>query len=139
MKKVRTFIAIDPGKKIRDRLVALQEKFAQEGVSAKWVEPQNLHLTLLFLGEVSLLTVPKVCQVVTAAAGEMSAFGMTIEHAGCFGSPRRPRTLWVGVGDGAPEVTDLHARLEDPLLDLGCYRREARPFTPHLTIGRIEG
>jgi 2'-5' RNA ligase len=139
MKKARTFIAINPGKKIRDRLVALQEKFSREGVSAKWVEPDNIHLTLIFLGEVEMLTVPKVCKVVAEAADQIPAFPLTVEHAGCFGNPRRPRTLWVGVGEGSEEVTALHAALEEPLLDLGCYRREARPFTPHLTIGRIEG
>ena len=47
------------------------------------------------------------------------------------------RTLWVGVGTGAAEVCALHDALEDPLLELGCYRREERAYTPHLTIGRV--
>jgi 2'-5' RNA ligase len=62
---------------------------------------------------------------------------MSVETVGCFGNPRRPRTLWVGVGAGTQEVCAIHDALEPPLLDLGCYRREERKYTPHITIGRV--
>jgi 2'-5' RNA ligase len=52
---------------------------------------------------------------------------------------RRPRVLWIGVGKGLQEVRALHDALEGPLLELGCYRREERLFTPHVTMGRIRG
>ena len=54
MARLRTFIAIDPGKQIRDWLVALQETLTRTGCEVKWVEPENLHVTLLFLGEVDM-------------------------------------------------------------------------------------
>jgi RNA 2',3'-cyclic 3'-phosphodiesterase len=136
--RVRTFIGIDPGKTIRDRIVALQESLARSGSEVKWVEPDNLHVTLLFLGEVDLLDVPPLCQAVTAATAQHSAFAMSIETAGCFPNPRRPRILWVGVGEGAQEVVALHNSLEPPLLELGCYRREERQYTPHVTLGRVK-
>ena len=139
MKKARTFIAISPGKKIRDRLLWLQNKFAEEGAQAKWVEHDNLHVTLLFLGEVGMVTVPQVCKAVARATEEFAPFNMTIEGVGCFPTPRRPRVLWVGVGEGREEVTAIHDALEEPLMDLGCYRREERRYVPHLTIGRIQG
>jgi 2'-5' RNA ligase len=47
--------------------------------------------------------------------------------------------VWVGIGSGAAEVVQLHDALEAPLLELGCYRREARAFEPHLTLGRVKG
>jgi len=50
-----------------------------------------------------------------------------------------PRILWVGVGEGLQEVVKLHDDLEEPLLDMGCYRREERDYTPHLTLGRVKG
>src|SRR5262249_46534688 len=56
---------------------------------------------------------------------------------GCFGNPRRPRTIWIGIGDGVQKLCALHDDLEPPLLDLGCYRREERRYTPHITIGRV--
>jgi RNA 2',3'-cyclic 3'-phosphodiesterase len=139
MKPTRTFIAIDPGNAIRDRLVALQEKLAKTGADVKWVEHGNLHLTLLFLGEVGQRDLVGVCRAVADAAAKQAAFPMTIEGAGAFPNTRRPRTLWVGVGAGAQEACALHDATESPLLALGCYRREERGFTPHLTLGRVKG
>jgi 2'-5' RNA ligase len=139
MKPTRTFIAIDPGKAIRDRLVALQENLAKTGADVKWVEADNLHLTLLFLGEVGQRELMPICRAVAAAAQTHAPFAMSIEHTGAFPNVRRPRTLWVGVGTGAAEVCTLHDALEEPLLDLGCYRREERNYTPHLTLGRVRG
>jgi 2'-5' RNA ligase len=138
MKPTRTFIAIDPGKAIRDRLIALQTNLAKSGAEVKWVEPDNLHLTLLFLGEVGQRDLVPVCRAVAAEVATIPAFVVSIEQAGAFPSTHRPRTLWVGVGTGAAEVTTLHGALEGPLLDLGCYRREDRVFAPHLTLGRVK-
>jgi RNA 2',3'-cyclic 3'-phosphodiesterase len=139
MSRVRTFIALDPGKAIRDRLIALQEDFAKTLPDVKWVEPDNLHVTLLFLGEVDNRTLPDLCRAVQDAVAEQPAFPMSIEGTGCFPNPRRPRVLWVGVGLGAQEVCAVHDAAEAALLDLGCYRREERKYTPHVTLGRIKG
>jgi len=137
MPRTRTFIALEIDKTTRDRLVALQESLARAGTEVKWVEPENLHVTLLFLGEVDDRDIPDVCRVVAAGCGQHSPFAMSVETVGCFGNPRRPRTLWVGVGDGTQEVCALHDALEPPLLDLGCYRKEDRKYTPHITLGRV--
>ena len=139
MSRTRTFIAIDPGKDIRNRLVALQEQLAKAGTEVKWVEPENLHVTLLFLGEVDERDLPAVCKAVADVTQQTLAFPMSVERASCFGSPRRPRTLWAGVGEGTQAVCALHDALEGPLLDLGCYRREERQYTPHITLGRVRG
>jgi 2'-5' RNA ligase len=138
MSRLRTFIAIDPGKAIRDRLVSLQEALARGGAEVKWVEHDNLHVTLLFLGEVNDTDVPAVCEVVAAKAGQLGAFALRVEGAGCFPHARRPRIVWAGLGEGAQEVCALHDALEPPLLELGCYRREERKYTPHITLGRVK-
>jgi 2'-5' RNA ligase len=138
MSRVRTFIAIDVDKTIRNRLVALQETLTEADSAVKWVEPENLHLTLLFLGEVDERELHKVCRAVADVCQEHAAFPLSIERAGCFPNPRRPRVLWVGVGEGAEQIGALHDDLELPLLELGCYRREERKYTPHLTIGRVK-
>jgi len=138
MARVRTFIGIDPGKSIRDRMVALQKNLARTATEVKWVEPDNLHVTLLFLGEVDMLDVPTLCQAVKESVQEHPPFPMSIETLGCFPNARRPRILWAGVGEGTQEVVALHDALEGPLLALGCYRREERQYTPHVTLGRIK-
>jgi 2'-5' RNA ligase len=137
--RLRTFIAIDPGKAIRDQLVALQESLTRSGVDVKWVEPDNLHLTLLFLGEVELKEAPALCDAVAAGVSGQEAFRMSVAGVGCFPNPRRPRILWAGIGEGAQEVCAVHDAIEQPLLELGCYRREERRYTPHITLGRIRG
>jgi 2'-5' RNA ligase len=139
MSRTRTFIAIDLGKSIRDRLISLQESLAEAGPDVKWVEPDNLHLTLLFLGEVDDRELPAVCRAVQEAVAERPAFEVSVEGAGCFPNPRRPRILWLGIGKGVQEVVAVHDALEEPLLDLGCYRREERKYTPHVTLGRLKG
>jgi 2'-5' RNA ligase len=136
MARIRTFIAVDLPKTIRDKAVALQGELAQTGVEVKWVEPENLHVTLVFLGEVADKDVPQVCEIAQEAVSGMTPFAASIETLGCFGNPRRPRTIWVGVGQGTQEMVTIHDNLEVPLLDLG-YRREERKFTPHITLGRV--
>lgn len=139
MSRTRTFIAIDLDKALRNQMTVLQGSLARTGAEVKWLEPRNMHLTLLFLGEVDDRELPSLCKAVSEACSEVSPFAMTVEGVGCFPNLRRPRVLWVGVGDGKEEVVALHDRLEPPLLELGCYRREDRQYTPHLTLGRVTG
>jgi 2'-5' RNA ligase len=138
MARLRTFIGVDLGKSIRDRAVALQETLARTGTDVKWVESENLHVTLLFLGEVDNREIPSVCRVVAEQTERHPAFTMSIQSVGCFPNPRRPRILWIGVGQGTQELCGLHDSLEPPLLELGCYRREERQYTPHITLGRVK-
>ena len=138
MARIRTFLALDPGKLLRDRVQNLQDELAEQGASVKWVEAANLHLTLLFLGEVEDRDLAAICRATSKVADKIEPFTLTLEGVGCFPNMRRPRVLWVGVGEGNEAVTALHAALEAPLLEMGCYRRESRPYTPHLTLGRVE-
>jgi 2'-5' RNA ligase len=138
MSRLRTFIAVELSKAIRDRCIALQETLARSATDVKWVEEENLHVTLLFLGEVEDRDIPALCKAVAECCARQPAFPITIETVGCFPNPRRPRIVWVGVGTGSPELCQLHDALEPPLLDLGCYRREDRQYTPHITLGRVK-
>jgi 2'-5' RNA ligase len=139
MSRLRTFIAIDLGPAIRERCVALQDTLAQTGTEVKWVEPENIHLTLLFLGEVDERQIPSLCRAVADCCAGHEAFTLGVGTVGCFPHPRRPRTVWAGVQEGREEVCALHEALEPPLLALGCYRREDRQYTPHVTLGRVRG
>jgi 2'-5' RNA ligase len=136
---LRVFIAVDPGKAIRSRCVALQETLARSAEGVRWEKPDNIHITLLFLGETDERDVLPVCRAVTEVCAARDAFTLGIEGVGCFPNLRRPRTLWAGVGTGTQELIALHDALEPPLLELGCYRGEERAYAPHLTIGRVKG
>jgi 2'-5' RNA ligase len=137
MARIRTFIGIALDKAIRDRTVALQETLGRTGTEVKWVEPENLHVTMLFLGEVDEREIPKVCGIVAEVSQQHSSFLMSVESAGCFPNPRRPRILWVGIAEGSQPLCAIHDALEIPLQELG-YRREERKYTPHITLGRVK-
>ncbi len=116
----------------------MQEKLARGGASLKWVEQENLHITLLFLGEVDERDLVDLCRAVARCCDQHERFLVTVEGVGCFPNPRRPRIVWAGVSEGADQLRALHDSLEPPLMELGCYRREERLFTPHITLGRVK-
>jgi 2'-5' RNA ligase len=137
MARIRTFIAIDLGAGVKDRLTKLQEALGRTATGVKWVRPQNMHLTLLFLGEVEQLEVVSVCRLVQERARRHGPFTLTVEGVGAFPNTRRPKILWTGFTEGVDDLRALHTDLEVGLLELGCYRREDRAYTPHLTLGRL--
>ncbi len=137
MARIRTFVAIEIDDAIRSNAVALQKLLGNTGADVKWVEPHNLHVTLVFLGDVHERELGAVCLAVTRAAAREPAFTLRVSGVGAFPTPRRPKTLWAGITEGAAEIIRLHTALEQPLLELGCYRQEERAYTPHLTLGRV--
>jgi RNA 2',3'-cyclic 3'-phosphodiesterase len=139
MGKTRTFIGIDIGDAIRSSATALQKELAKAGAEVKWAAPESMHVTLLFLGDVDDRELHAVCKVVKEAAAGEPPFTLRVSGVGAFPTPRRPKILWAGITDGAEPLRRLHAALETPMLSLGCYRKEERGYTPHLTLGRVKG
>ncbi len=137
MARIRTFIAVELAAGVKDRLISLQERLGKSGSGVKWTRPDNLHLTLLFLGEVDELEVVSICRLVQRRARKHARFTLDVAGLGAFPNTRRPKILWAGITDGVAELRALHADLEEGLLELGCYRREDRGYTPHLTLGRL--
>lgn len=136
MKPVRTFVAVELTPEIRGRANQLIGKLRRIVADVRWVEPENLHLTLKFLGEVEVLEIPRVCAAVAAAVEDFSPFELEIVGAGAFPDLVRPRTVWLGVGEGTDGMVALHERLQAALAPLG-FREEGRRFRPHVTLGRV--
>jgi 2'-5' RNA ligase len=113
----------------------LQRKLAGLDDKIRWVNPRNLHLTLRFLGETSRIQVETVCLAVRCAASHVDEFPIHLSGTGCFPSPRRPRAFWIGVSD-ASNLIRLFETVEAELTSAG-FPREERPFSPHLTLGRV--
>jgi 2'-5' RNA ligase len=139
MSRLRTFLALDLGPALRQRCLDLQTALAREVDGVRWVEPENLHVTLLFLGEVDEREIAEVCRAATRVGMATAAFTLELRGVGCFPHPRRPRVVWAGLAAGRAETVALHDALELELLELGCYRREERQYTPHVTLGRVKG
>ncbi len=139
MARIRTFIGVDIGPEIRKRAVALQVLLAKTGAEVKWATPESMHVTILFLGEVDERDILPVCRAVERVAQREPPFALRVSGVGAFPTPRRPKVVWGGITDGAEPLRRLYTLLEKEMLDLGCYRREERGYTAHLTLGRVKG
>ena len=132
---IRLFIAIRVPPEVRDALAAEQRRLAESGVSMRWVRPEGMHLTLVFLGNVA-----EDRRVATEAATEWAAqlvapLRLAVSSLGCFPARGTPRVLWAGL---AGEIEPLRAlqRDLDARLRAAGFAVEDRRFTPHLTLGR---
>lgn len=134
--KVRTFVAVEVPAEVRDRMRKLVDELRVTDAKVKWSDTKDLHWTLKFLGDVDLREVPDVCEAVTQAVADLTSFDIVARGAGAFPDLRRPRTVWIGTGEGSDEMVELHDRIERALAKLG-YRAEGRRFRPHVTLGRV--
>lgn len=133
---LRSFIALELSGEIRTKTRRLIESLRPTTDNVKWVAEPSLHLTLKFLGEIDYRDVAQVDRALQGAVSELPPFLAELRGTGAFPTLERPRTIWVGVGEGADEIIELHGRVEERLAPLG-FRSEHRKFRPHVTIGRV--
>lgn len=137
MDVVRSFIAIDLPAGVRTELTSLEEKLkARRHPFVKWVDPESMHLTLKFLGNVAVDSIPQLVDVMFGVATAHSPFRLELAGAGAFPNWQRPQVVWVGVGGELDKLNGLHTELESALSPLG-YPPESRSFSGHLTLGRL--
>ena len=103
--------------------------------SIKWVEPQNIHITLKFFGETDEKKIPFIYQALQKAAGQSEGFVLKINRTGIFGSRYDPRVIWFGI-DPEPQLSRLAENTARELENAG-WQADRQNFVPHLTIGRI--
>jgi 2'-5' RNA ligase len=138
MPRLRTFIAVEMSPRVIARAADLIDKLRAADAEITWVRPQHMHLTLKFLGDVPDTETPDVCRVVSQVAAEFEPFEIICRGAGAFPGNRDPRTLWIGVEDGADELKRLQTAIDEALKAKLGYAKEHRGFHPHLTIGRVK-
>ncbi len=136
MQLFRTFTAVEVWPEIRERARSVIKRLQDANAKVTWIKPEQMHLTLNFLGDVEMNEVPAICKAVMTAVGPFVPFDVELAGLGVFPSYENPRTIWLGVADGSEQLISLHAALEASLAELGC-RIEARRFRPHLTLGRV--
>jgi len=135
---MRLFVAVDISSQIQDRIGQVQQKLKRDMADAargvKWVRPEQIHLTLKFLGEVRDTMLTQVCDGVTRTAARCESFEMQVQGLGVFGQPAR--VVWAGV-EPCPPLMKLQAELENEFEKLG-WAKESRAFAGHLTLGRVK-
>jgi 2'-5' RNA ligase len=133
---VRTFLALPLESTVRRELVRYQEVCAKMITSVKWVEEENLHLTLKFLGEVPQEQLTRIKSAAGKVAAAFPALNLSLGRPGAFPNFGRARVLWVGLADQGDKLRLLVRQLEEELALLG-FPREEKEFVAHLTLGRL--
>jgi RNA 2',3'-cyclic 3'-phosphodiesterase len=135
---IRAFVAANLNPDLQAALAMAQDRLKATRADIGWVRPENLHLTLKFLGQVEADRVRAIGEGVAAAATGSGPVHLVFQGLGAFPRPREARVVWVGLSHGAEALAAIQSRIEAALESLG-FAREARPFTAHLTLGRVRG
>lgn len=122
---------------LRGRMSTLRAKVDNRRESISWVNPQNLHLTLKFLGEISSKQLNEIKQVITEIAKTSFGFKIKLEAAGVFPNLHAARIIWIGDDQAPLELKQIMQQLEIRLTASGIPQ-EQRDFRPHITIGRVK-
>lgn len=135
---IRAFVAIALPTHVLDHIQQVQQKFRtrlRDG-SVRWLRPDQIHLTLRFLGNVPADQLEELKNNLERVCGPVGPFSLRAEGAGSFPDVNRPRILWVGLTGDVEALRGLEARLAPAVAAFGDHA-EDRDFSPHLTVGRV--
>jgi RNA 2',3'-cyclic 3'-phosphodiesterase len=138
-KAIRTFIAVEFSAKTRETLGGVTRRLALAGPerAVSWVKRELMHLTLKFLGETPTDALPKIVAALEGVAKGQTAFDVQTSGLGCFPNLKKPRVIWMGFEpEGMTRLSGLNRAVEGAVAPLG-FPTETRPFSPHLTLGRV--
>jgi RNA 2',3'-cyclic 3'-phosphodiesterase len=147
---IRAFLAVELSQELGSELAVVQQELKQRVESEKkgdirisWVQPAKMHLTIKFLGDMNEQGIDPLRGEVEHAIESQPSVYMPLERLGAFPRPESPRVLWVGPSENweqgveGKRVTEIHGEIEQACESLG-FLREAKPFSPHLTLARIK-
>ena len=136
MAKLRTFICFELPSQVNDAIAELEEKLRPLSRGVRWSRPESIHLTLKFLGDVDEADIDPIAQAIQKACKHVSAFDIQLLGAGAFPNAKRPRIFWLGITEPSGALERLQRDIETGLESIG-FEKEARAFSPHLTLGRV--
>ena len=137
MEQVRSFIAIELPDEVKRGLTQWQARLKAGGSpGVKWVDPDSIHLTLKFLGNVAIDRTGEITRAIEAVVQGTPPFELKVKDIGVFPNLRRVQVVWVGISGEVDKLAQLQQQIESNLARLG-FAPETRPFTPHLTLARL--
>ena len=134
---IRAFIAVELSDQIKETIRNFQEHLKPSGCDIAWVKPENIHLTLKFLGDVKTKMLPSVIETLRDVCKDLRPFDTTLTQSGVFPDLRHPRVVWIGLDDTDGNLARMARSLETTLGNIGL-RKERRDFQAHITVGRIK-
>jgi 2'-5' RNA ligase len=147
---IRVFLAVELSQELRAELADVQQELKQKiepemnrNMRISWVQPDKIHLTIKFLGDMDEQVIDPLLGAVEQAIRSQRSVNVPLERLGAFPRPHNPRVLWVGPSENweqgveGKRVTEIHGAIEQACESLG-FLREAKPFSPHLTLARVK-
>jgi len=137
MSVIRAFIAVDLPTDIQDCLGSVSRRLKEQmgSVPIRWVSPKNIHLTLKFLGDISLPNIDVLTELLNLEAASLKPMVISVGGVGAYPKVRSPRVIWVGI-EAPQEMFSLQRSIDSQLNRIG-YAPDRRSFSPHLTLGRV--
>jgi len=135
-KKIRTFVAVLLPDAVKAKISEFVRPLRKLPADVKWVEEENFHLTLKFLGELTEAEVGKLDCLLAGLFTRENAFLLDYGGWGVFPSRENPRVLWIGLGGDIDYLQEIQGKVEDICADAG-FPRDRKKFHPHITLGRI--
>jgi 2'-5' RNA ligase len=136
--RIRTFIAVELSDEARRHIAERRRELEPAASGVRWVAPENVHLTLVFVGDVPAAETGAVADAVREAVAGAKPFTVTLGGTGRFPPKGKPRVVWVGVEDAAGALAALQNRVAEATAGF-AEKEETRPYHPHLTLGRVKG
>jgi 2'-5' RNA ligase len=133
---MRAFIGIDIDEAVRQNLVAAQRQLTGTGAQLKLVEPENIHVTMKFLGDIREDQTKAITEAMQAAVEGLKSFEIKVRGVGAFPNLSYIRVIWAGVSEGREHIISIQRRIDQSLAKLGF--RPEREFVPHLTLARVK-
>lgn len=133
---LRAFLAIDLPVGLRPLLSRVQEELKKSSADVKWVPVGNVHITLKFFGQIAETRVEEIAAAALGVARRQRPFTLRVAGAGAFPHVKSPRVVWLGVAGDLEVMAAFYRQLEEAFAALG-FPPEDRPFSPHLTLGRV--
>jgi 2'-5' RNA ligase len=136
---MRAFVAVHLPREVKAYLGQLSSVLMRQvpSHSVRWVEPERMHLTLRFIGDMERTLLPDLARALDEAAARHRPFALHLEGFGCFPDCKRPRVLWAGVNGDLDLAASLKKDLDLALVPFG-WEPEKPPYHPHLTLGRVK-
>jgi len=133
---MRSFIAIPIDQDAHNELQQLQDRLHKSDADVKWMNPEKIHLTLKFLGNIDAQQIEAIKSSLSKTTPLNKPFYIHLSKVGAFPKISYPRVVWVGIDEGQEECQTLQKSVEGAIEGLG-FDKEARTFTAHLTLGRV--
>ncbi len=134
--KIRSFLAFELPLEVEAVVNQVSEELKRSSLNAKWVKSGNVHLTVVFMGDVETDEIPTIKKEVEKVCLTYGAFDISLKGLGCFPHARKPRVIWVGVDGDLERMSSFRDTLLERLIPFGI-KEEKRRFKPHLTLGRF--